>query len=373
MSNSILNNILLCCPVYEPHAGGGGQYFPLLAKHFLSFEKVKEVIVLSEYNKECKLLTKSGNLTIYRILPQRDTMSNKNIIYYIVSFFLTYFIFYSFIPYLIIFKKIKVIHYTRYLRKAFYFLTFLMSKIFKIKIVLDMRTTVENTKFIKNIFGFDLMICNSQAVYNQMSLLGIESRKVLVPNPINFPKKIDYNECIPVVKKYLGKNFNPFLLFVGQLLERKSIFEILDAFKCFHKKNPNVNLVVIGRNMIGKKIYNKINSLKGVIYLDSLPRDLVIKFMIISELVLQPSKFEGIPRVTLEALFLEKKVLLPPCVPEFKNLNPVFQIKECSVNEIKKAMQRILKTTEKCNYNLKIHLPKNIQLILEKIYNKCIW
>lgn len=96
-----MRSILVCCPVYSPHAGGGGQYFPLLVKQLLSFKSTKNVIVLTEFHPSEKLYTYESGAHVYRLLPQRDTKVNKTKIYSILSFLLTYFLFYFLLPILL--------------------------------------------------------------------------------------------------------------------------------------------------------------------------------------------------------------------------------------------------------------------------------
>ena len=75
-----MKNILVCCPVYAPHAGGGGQYFPLLVSQLLSFDKTDQVIVLTEYHPAENFYNYENGTHVYRLLPQRDTKINKTII-----------------------------------------------------------------------------------------------------------------------------------------------------------------------------------------------------------------------------------------------------------------------------------------------------
>ena len=364
-----MKNILVCCPVYSPHAGGGGQYFPLLVSQLLDLEATDRVIVLTEYHPNKKLYTFENNTHVYRILPQRDTKINKTMSYSIASFFVTYLLFYTAMPVLIAIHKISIIHYTRYLRIPFYAFMSIFKNIFKIKIILDMRTTVESDSAIKNLFGYSSMISNSMGVYNQMTDLGVnQDRNNFVPNPIVFPKKLNPVKVKEIIHD-LGVDVKfPYLLFVGQLLERKSILEVIDAFDVFTKDHPNFRLVLVGRNMLGDLIQEKLSKNNNILHIGPVEREKVVALMQNAEMILQPSRVEGIPRVSLEALSLGKKVLLPPCVPEFVPNNELFSIDKVKTSEIAEAINRIHKTDKLPQYDLSVHDPKESKKFLKSVY-----
>lgn len=272
-------------------------------------------------------------------------------------------------PILMIKYKVRVVHYTRYLRMPFYFLMAIFKNIFKVKVILDMRTTVESDKCITNLFGYSSMISNSMGVFNQMNQLKVPDHKnFFVPNPIIFPKKFKDSEAVSIINKLGIDHKKPYLLFVGQLLERKSIIEVIDAFDIFNKKYPGFHLILVGRNMIGETIDEKLNANKNILHIKPVPREKVVALMQYAEMIVQPSRVEGIPRVSLEALSLDKKVLLPPCVPEFVSKNEIFSIKHITTSEIVNAMFRIYETSDFPQYDLSVHEPSESIKVLNNVY-----
>lgn len=352
-------NILLICPVYAPHVGGGGQYFPLLVKELLKSGVVNKIIVVTEAHPGRAVVSQEDSATIFRILPQRDTLENKSKLYSIGSFLWTYSLFYIAVPYLTARHRISIIHYTRYLRRAFYFLLYSLSKLFHTRTVLDMRATVENDVVLKNLFGYHCVISNSEAVYRQVQDAGIDQeRHMLVENPMYFPRVYTEDELWRVLGNLSPAIKRPYLTFIGQLLERKSIFEVLDAFKEFSRRYPEYILVIAGRNMLGVKVIKRIDRMEGVIYLGPVGHDHAVALMQGCELVLQPSKIEGIPRVSLEALSLGKKVLLPPCVPEFVRACPEFCPEEITPESLCICIEKILSLHRLPFYDRTTHDPK---------------
>ena len=206
-------------------------------------------------------------------------------------------------------------------------------------------------------------------VYNQMTDLGVnQDRNNFVPNPIVFPKKLNPVKVKEIIHD-LGVDVKfPYLLFVGQLLERKSILEVIDAFDVFTKDHPNFRLVLVGRNMLGDLIQEKLSKNNNILHIGPVEREKVVALMQNAEMILQPSRVEGIPRVSLEALSLGKKVLLPPCVPEFVPNNELFSIDKVKTSEIAEAINRIHKTDKLPQYDLSVHDPKESKKFLKSVY-----
>tara|TARA_B100001093_G_scaffold396581_1_gene383702 strand:- start:2297 stop:3400 length:1104 start_codon:yes stop_codon:yes gene_type:complete len=355
-----MRKCLLLCPIFEPYAGGGGQYFPFLRKAILPDCEFVSVDVITEYYPELPIISADDNGKIYRVLPRRDSKENKGIFYNVFSFVLTYLFIIVIIVFLMWKNKYSDFIFTRYYRKFFYkFLAFIKKKNY-VNIICDLRATLISTDKYDGLEISDFIICNSLAVFDQArSLASLRYKCTLVKNPINFavPDESDRNEFLKLC------NFHDisdgYLLFVGQLLERKSIFEVIKAFYYTKQSHPELKLVIIGRNMLGRKVLDEINRV-GAFYLGELDRRLVLWFMAKSGLVLQPSKIEGIPRVTLEALYLKKKVVMASCVPEFVSSDPSFVAFDLSVVSLSNLIVKSHKRSDKPKYRVHSHDVKEV-------------
>ena len=137
----------------------------------------------------------------------------------------------------------------------------------------------------------------------------------------------------------------------------------MEAFQILKRKKHLIGfqLVIIGHN------YDNINfnNFKDVLYLGKLKRLEVLSFLNCSQLVLQPSKLEGIPRVSLESLYLNKKILLPNCCPEYLiyKENIVEEINPISISE---KILSLLNSKNSVNYDLKLHYP---EISFKKYFN----
>ena len=123
--------------------------------------------------------------------------------------------------------------------------------------------------------------------------------------------------------------------------------------------------------MLGRKILEQINRV-GAFYLGELDRRLVLWFMAKSGLVLQPSKIEGIPRVTLEALYLKKKVVMASCVPEFVSSDPSFVAFDLSQVPLANLIIKSYRRSDRPKYRVLSHDVKEViseyKRLFENIY-----
>ncbi len=349
--------VLVVCPVYEPHAGGGGQYFPLLVESLTAHVRIDRVAVLTETHPERPWIARERGATIYRLLPPRDTRPDRSRAYSFASFLLTYCAFAVLIPWLIARHRVDVLHVSRYLRRPFYALMALCRSALGVGTVLDLRATVDEESELRALFGMDFVICNAEAVLQQVETLGVRSAHALVENPMRFPSPLPEPEMRQLLDELSPKLREPFLVCVGQLLERKSFFEVLDAFERWSASNPGYRLVLAGRNMIGARAAERIKRAANVEYVGPVSHRQAIALLQGSEAVLQPSKREGIPRVSLEALALGKKVLLPPCVPEFRQAGAAFTLHAATATDIEHGIDRVVRCRSLPEYDLSRHRP----------------
>ena len=122
-------------------------------------------------------------------------------------------------------------------------------------------------------------------------------------NTINFPYSIKVNHF---KKSFFKKNKINFL-YVGQMIERKNILNLINAFKLI--KNENITLTLIGdgsqKNIIKSKIKNdkriKIKNFKNDNKLQ--------KFFMHSDVFVLPSKYDGWGVVITEAMAYNNSII----------------------------------------------------------------
>ena len=102
-------------------------------------------------------------------------------------------------------------------------------------------------------------------------------------------------------------------LFVGRLLKDKGIYELIKAFERLKKENPKVKLIIVGSpdegnpNSVSKGELEKWMK-EGLIEWHGFQED-VRPFYCMADCVVLPSYREGVPRVLLEAMSMEKPII----------------------------------------------------------------
>ena len=116
-------------------------------------------------------------------------------------------------------------------------------------------------------------------------------------NTLNFHYSIKiYN----LKKKIFFKNNNINFLYVGQIIERKNILNLIKAFKkiCYKK----MTLTIIGNGNLkekAKKMSNNINNIKIINFFN---KDKLKKYLINSDIFILPSKYDGWGVVVMEVI-----------------------------------------------------------------------
>jgi glycosyltransferase involved in cell wall biosynthesis len=194
----------------------------------------------------------------------------------------------------------------------------IISKLFGVSIITRSNTSPSgwNKNFIKQIiFKFffqrtELIIVNSFEFKKQLDKLYSVKSKVIF-NPFNF----NY-----IKKKSLEKIENNFfyknslkLVNIGRLVDQKDQITILKAVKLALKKK-NIQLIIIGKGEkeCELKNYIKKNNLQDFIKLIGYKRN-PFKYIRSSDLFILSSKYEGLPNVLIESIFLKRSVISSDC------------------------------------------------------------
>lgn len=360
---------LIICPIYEPYAGGGGQYFPLLSDRLLKKGFVTQCDIVTEYHPNMPLIqSNSSSTTIYRVLPRRDSIERKSHIYNILSFLITQLLILSFSICYVVLRRPKYLHFTRYYRRWLTAPISLVTKVFRCRFVGDLRATSSADFETRSWSDFHLVIANSISVYNEAKKNVSSEKLFYIKNPLQLPdaKKILLSD-FPIESGV--SPLDKYILFCGQILERKSILELIRAFELFisDSKFSDFKLIIVGRNMMGEAFENMLRS-QSIHYLGPRDRQYCLRLMASAEIVALPSKIEGIPRVALEALSLNRKVLLPSCVPEFL-VDTDFVCFDLSPEKMAKQLKEIAISQERPSYPVCEHDANKVFEQIAQVYN----
>ena len=181
----------------------------------------------------------------------------------------------------------------------------LMCKLLGFKIVSRNSAPIDYFKYDSNFFEYvkyyikcflyplsDLIISNSKSSAEKLNKkLAYKTKIISIPNPVHKSQN----------KKNNPRNNN--LLYVGRLSREKGIYQLIDAFKIFHKKNKKfkLNLVGTGGQKESIKNYILLNEMNNSVNLIDWTNNLN-KFYLNSKVLILPSYFEGFGNVLVEAL-----------------------------------------------------------------------
>ncbi|RLA42365.1 MAG: hypothetical protein DRR06_14615 [Gammaproteobacteria bacterium] len=202
----------------------------------------------------------------------------------------------------------------------------------------------------------DHIIAVSDFTKHELSnALGIRADKVtvttLAPTPLPTPKTSNFPP------EHIKK---PFYLFVGTLEPRKNLGNLLTAFSEFSLENPDINLVIAGKDGWGKVSVADISEDLGI-------RDKVAILGFVSDetlhtlykncsALLMPSIYEGFGLPAIEALYYCKPVIATTNSAITPALSPlVINTTDHSAQAILQAMNRLKKTPPQAAPGLNIH------------------
>ena len=102
------------------------------------------------------------------------------------------------------------------------------------------------------------------------------------------------------IKKRKIKKVN--FIFVGQLINRKSILEIIKAFKTLIKKFPNCNLSIIGTGPLINLCIEQAKKFNQIKIYNFKNQNFIKKKLLTSDVFLQPSKYDGWSVSTMQGM-----------------------------------------------------------------------
>ena len=194
----------------------------------------------------------------------------------------------------------------------------IFAKIFNKKIIIRLNTSPEkyiNSFFKKKFYGFfyslsDLIIINSKDFKKKIYSL-------IFNNFFKKNVKQIYNPCLKVKPKKIIFNFfkkNELkIINIARLTDQKDQITLLKSFKELIKIRP-AKLLIIGDGEEKDKINNFIikNNLNNFVKLMSYKKN-AIDYLNISDVFVLSSKYEGLPNVLIECLYLKKYIISTNC------------------------------------------------------------
>ena len=327
---------LIITPLFPPAVGGAATYFGQLASRLAARPEITRLTLLTERAPDFPEREELDKLIILRQLPRRISIPARPYLWHAASYGQTQFWFVRNLPKMVQSEAIDLIHFhTRYRGKLFY----QALRQSAVPVVADLRDKLADPVELAQVS--QQLMCCCEGV-REFALAGgyPASRLQLIPMAFSPPPKPD-ETMVQAVHQHFGIGNAPYLLFLGDINANKGVLELLPAFAQWRLQHPDVRLYLVGMNRLGGSFLDVVAATPGASYLGSAPHDQAMALIAAAEIVLLPSRSEGLPRVILEALSLGRRVLAPPDIPEFERNIPDYALPEVSIPAILSTLERI--------------------------------
>lgn len=343
-----LGTIHIFCPIYEPHPGGGGTYFPLLARYMARHANTH---VYTEGHPHHAIRETDATLSVWRVFLRRDTLPNKSLLNSACRYGANSLIFFALLlrllclqgPATLIFTRNYHAHYLAGLRV----LKWLKPSVFMVN---DIRTEFPAELVELDLGFFDLSLSNALSTEHQLSrhpnLKG--RRHAHLKNMVTLPTPATTRK--PALDVQAGQ----YTLFCGTLSKRKSVDVVVPVMKALHGSHGLLP-ILIGRPADFSPEWLA-TQMQGTpfIYREHMPHAELTWLEQHAALVLLPSRLEGLPRVAIETLCFHGHIVLPPCCPEFSDGLDVATLNTDTV--LSKSLERLQQ--EYTSYDVSQHDPE---------------
>lgn len=327
---------LIITPLYPPSVGGAATYYSQIAAELVGRDEIRALTILTERFPDQPRIQQEGNLTVLRLLPTRIARPQRAYPIHAATYALTQGWFASRLPGLVRSRDIDLVHFhTRYASGLFPAAV----RRCGVPAVADLRDKLIEPAKLAGMA--DRLICCCEGVH-QFALAGgfPPDRADLVPLSFTPPTPPSPAQIRQVRAAY-GLGDAPYLLYVGDVNENKGVRDLLQAYSQWRTDHPDVGLIIVGVNRLGKAFQQGVTATNGATYPGSLPRETVLTLMADAEIVVLPSRSEGLPRVMLEAMALGRKVIAPPHIPEFDRYIPEFVLPQVDVTMLAATLDRV--------------------------------
>jgi glycosyltransferase involved in cell wall biosynthesis len=158
----------------------------------------------------------------------------------------------------------------------------------------------------------DVVICQSDYMLNDMAINFSFPRKKLVR--IYNPVDIDRVRTLATLSGAPFEGTGPRLLAIGNLYPAKGFDVLLEAFKAIHLKHPKATLTILGEGEDMARLKHLAKDL-GIIDAVRFPgfQSNPYTYLKHANLLVSPSRYEGLSNVILEALALGTPVVATDC------------------------------------------------------------
>jgi glycosyltransferase involved in cell wall biosynthesis len=308
-----------------------------------------------------------GKLRVLRYLPTRISLGQRPWLIHAVTYVLTQSWFAARLPGLVRCRGASLVHFhTRYGGGPFY----TSLKRCGVPVIADLHDKMTAPRELTGVA--DRLLSCGEGVRRFAVDGGFPANRViLIPIPFE-PPPMPSPAQVGAARQRYGLGADRYLLFVGDITHNKGVYELLEGFRLWRSKHPEVRLVLAGTNREGERFLGQIGDRSEATYLGHIPHRDVLPLMRGAEVLVLPSRSEGLPRVILEALAVGTRVLCPPGIPEFERYLSHWVLPRVHADDIAEMLEPIWRDPQIPSYPFSEHRLDLVVEALAGIYGEVV-
>lgn len=312
-------HLIILTPIFPPASGGAATYYETLSRALLEAGVARQISIISERfpGEPARTTDSSGRLRVIRLFPHRAggalSKFSQGARYCWQN------VQYRLLPELIASSGGDTV----LVHSSFQNFGNLLGPILerlrnKALLIADVRDhQMPASKVGRRLESYHRIIACSENVAAHVALHSkLCARLVVIPIPQQSVEIGDTQEHRQIVTD-AGLQPWRYILYAGLIKRRKGIELLLDAHQSYRRQEPYLDLVLVGSGK-DPRLLSRAESLPGVRLLGPVEHSRLLVLMKFAALNVNLSSSEGMPRVSLEALAVGSRVILPPGVPEFR-------------------------------------------------------
>lgn len=350
-------HVMIITPIFYPAQGGASTYYNLLSKKLVESDKVKRVTILTERfpGTDARETLSGGAIRVIRYFPFRAGGKINSISKYIR--YAVQNLQYLAIPGMIRKLSPDVVMIHSSFHNVMNLLQLIVPLVARnVKVVSDVRDHQLPEKSLTQLAVYDRIIACSENV-----VAHLQKRPELMPRVLHIPviqEQLAITDARATLAKY-ELEAQQYILYAGLIKQKKGLEILLNTYQKLRERGLRLSLLLVGlirdRNLV--RLSDRI---PGVRILEPLPRDELLHLMKHAAINVSLSLSEGMGRVSLEAIALSSRVLLPQGIPEFDRYCPNMVARSLDPDQLADQIEALLSVEVGNAYPIKIHDPQTI-------------
>lgn len=315
--------LVIVTPIFPPATGGAATYYRLLCDALIQRQMVEHITVVTEAfpQQPASQNLNDGRLHILRIFPHRaGGTTSKARQYWLYALqnlqYLT-------LPRIVDTAAADVVLIHSSFHNQLNLLHMILPSLKRrARLIADIRDHQMPRANFGQMKSYSRIVACSHSVMSHLATdptLASNAKYIPIPQePLTPPSA----EACSIMDERTALTNKAFILFAGLIKQDKGIDLLLDAYEILRTQMsdaPDLVLVGIGKD---KALVARANQMSGVRHLGPMNRQDLLTLLYRASLVVNLSSSEGMPRICLEAMALNRPVILPRHIPEFEQQAP---------------------------------------------------